>query len=1269
MITLLSNIQQEPFGNILDKIIMLKRTLFLVISLLWAVNAFALTISPDKAVVAIGQQLTLSAANGKGSLIWSAMRGTIVNDNGKESTYIAPQKPGKDIVTVIDDMGTAASTSIIIQPPTNIENITRQLFTYHGSVTSLLLSKDKKFLYVGTLGGLERRESQTGELLRLFTEVDGLPDNRILNLANGYAKNEIWVLTYNGLTLCIDNMGRMLCERKELLKPIYTLLEDDNGGIWLGSTAELIHFIPTNGIAEQWKVFSFNSESWAEFLPSKSIRYLSRDTNGRILIGVYESRTLILFIESGGKGDFYTEILPKSSGTITSFFSDPNGKIWVGTTNGLLCREKRKWTSFHTNNSGLPSNIVKSLLGDEVGGVWVGTTGGLSYLTKDGNWIAFDKYNYMFINEGISSLSSDGQGGIFAGGWSLSGDGGILRYTRDGNFTLVSTDTFPNIFIIGGLAFDETGKIWMKGTGSDPLYYFDNGVWMTFDLKNFNFNSEYTNEVTNIFGDNYSGGIWIGTRSGLLHGVMRGKWEWEIFDETNSNLPNSNLSGISYNIKNIFSDKQGGVWIEALQSERTVLINFSSDRKWSEPIDITESIIGNTYNLSSITADKDGNIWFGTSNHGLICRTKYGNLLRLNETNSSLPSNNISSLYSDDNGLWIGTDTKILYRSIADEWIVLDLNTRVTGIVGDDTGGVWIGTIGGLFYRDKIGNLTKIFSSYSVKNIYYYNGKVWLNLGYPDSPLLSGGVMSLSLSVKVGICDKVDLETCAKIQLSKRATILISGGGSQDSNTIWHVTHAINTHIYKILHSSGFDHNEIYYLSPVEWADFTGEGANDRIVDAPNVEFIDNNNDKINDRVDRPLESDDVRNALNWAKQRGKLDQPLYIFFIDHGGEDKFQLSKDNLLDVEEFGIMLNDYQTETGNEVVLVIDACFSGKLGEKLKADKRAIIASTYNGLAYFNTLSNQGFSRFFIDWLSKGMSFNEAFTYATEEQKKLLGNLDLRAGLTGGTQSTAQEIQQVPQKYDQNQTYSLDKLFLNGGFVTGDATLAVKSLTPSTTLKANTPFQFKAQATVAQGKVQQVWAVVRPPRIDLLLDSYNTPILAYPREILTPTTDNEWQGIWTDTRYNGEYKITFYAKDKEGDVVSSDETVTLTVTDGIDPPKTANTQIQLNQLSYKIGDILKAAVTEELQWGYDLYLAVILPSGDFITVKEKNNFSSPNKAEVWRGKRQQGIANPFLELSLPTLPRGQYCLLSVLSPQDESVMNMTKFWKQSQQCIEIN
>ncbi|KHD05146.1 hypothetical protein PN36_05555 [Candidatus Thiomargarita nelsonii] len=128
------------------------------------------------------------------------------------------------------------------------------------------------------------------------------------------------------------------------------------------------------------------------------------------------------------------------------------------------------------------------------------------------------------------------------------------------------------------------------------------------------------------------------------------------------------------------------------------------------------------------------------------------------------------------------------------------------------------------------------------------------------------------------------------------------------------------------------------------------------------------------------------------------------------------------------------EFQNQTGNQMVLVIDTCYSGTLMQKLIAPNRAIISSTGNGLAYYDRLQKQGFSRFLASGLLKGMNFFEGFQYASQKQKQMLGNLT-----------------QEPQLEDGQNGQWLRQLFLNGSFVTGDLTLAVETMPPS--LRATT------------------------------------------------------------------------------------------------------------------------------------------------------------------------------------------------------------------------
>ncbi|OAD22284.1 two component regulator propeller domain protein, partial [Candidatus Thiomargarita nelsonii] len=332
-------------------------------------------------------------------------------------------------------------------------------------------------------------------------------------------------------------------------------------------------------------------------------------------------------------------------------------------------------------------------------------------------------------------------------------------------------------------------------------------------------------------------------------------------------------------------------------------------------------------------------------------------------------------------GLWIGTyQSGVVYRSGEGEWMVYDtdnsrLPTDYIGVLENDGGGgIWV-------------------------------------VGLYDV-----GLAHLASGQKNTLCADLNDSPCQNLLTNKRAAIIIAGGGHDKTNTLWDTTAAISDYIYKMLNKRGFDNNEIYYLSPQSYADFTGDGLDDCIVDAPatprcRLTTVEN------PIAERALIVDDVRNAFAWAKTGGQLDQPLYVFFINHGSTDRFQLSKYNDLEVSEFKDIVDDYQKETGNQVALVIDTCYSGVLLEKLIAPNRAIISSTGNGLAYFDRTNKQGYSRFLAKGLLKGMNFYEAFEYARDKQEELVKSL-----------SIGQD--QIPQWYDgSNDGQWLRNLFING------------------------------------------------------------------------------------------------------------------------------------------------------------------------------------------------------------------------------------------------
>jgi hypothetical protein len=202
----------------------------------------------------------------------------------------------------------------------------------------------------------------------------------------------------------------------------------------------------------------------------------------------------------------------------------------------------------------------------------------------------------------------------------------------------------------------------------------------------------------------------------------------------------------------------------------------------------------------------------------------------------------------------------------------------------------------------------------------------------------------------------------------KRAAILIHPN-VQDGGIKKHILNkGIVGHVYHALSQRYYTNEEIYFLS-YDVVDINGDSITDKnVVDAP--------------QNDSSMTLDDVKQAFDWAKRQGTLNEPLLVVVItDNLSDDKLLLNPDTgeSLNVTEFKAFLDNYQTDTGNKVVVVLEASHAGKLIPGLKKDaNRIIIASTSADKSTQNNdvLGRRTFSGRYFNELRRGNNFLEAF-----------------------------------------------------------------------------------------------------------------------------------------------------------------------------------------------------------------------------------------------------------------------------------------------------
>jgi len=300
-------------------------------------------------------------------------------------------------------------------------------------------------LLVGTLGVGVYWYGAEGRPTWLST-AQGLSSDAILSLCMD-REGDLWVGTDGGgLNRVKRQVFAVVNEAQGLAADVVqSICADDRGGLWVGS----------NGGGLKPGLTYLQGERVERFGPGEGL------VNSHVW-AVLVDRGQGVWVGTAGGGLFQwgagrfqpapgTEALPRF---VLALHEDREGRLWVGTRNGLARYADSVWRLF-TAADGLTADEVHALAEDPGAGLWVGTVGGGLNLLHDGRFRAFRKADGL-PSEDISALLVDGEGVLWVGtfGSGLArrqGDRWTHYTTREG---LVSNS-------IHYLIEDGQGALWI----------------------------------------------------------------------------------------------------------------------------------------------------------------------------------------------------------------------------------------------------------------------------------------------------------------------------------------------------------------------------------------------------------------------------------------------------------------------------------------------------------------------------------------------------------------------------------------------------------------------------------------------------------------------------------------------------------------------------------------------------------------------------------------------------------------------------------------
>lgn len=641
------------------------------------------------------------------------------------------------------------STEKTANPPQvlSIHDLKWQVWTNRQAVNCFAYSHDKKILWVGTSGGLEKRMAEDGTIKNVYTTASGLPQNNVLSImADG--TGGVWVGTMDGLGhLSSNGVWKTWNSKNSILDVSFAhgvsgISSDGADGVWFG-VGEYIYRLDKNGGLDQienehleqgsqgsvtdieydgkegiwistWGNglihYDLKNEAWVYFNKNHSskvdshISEIASDGNGGVW--VKDSQVSIIHFSSNKK-DYEKFGLPASrfSGVpsdIEALYMDDDGKLWISMPDGSVAYlSKKVWKVFSglreiakNEISKTPVNLraflgfptAKAIISNMRGGVWLGTNEfGLSQMTGDNTVTILSSKARMQKGE-VKSLASDRQHGIWVGT-----NRGFAHQDENSDWE----------------AFDKRGdhasrlvatsldgqRIWVA-TSSEIKTYSQKSGWK--QIEYYKSALKQYGRIEQIATDS-SDGLWIRTQAlkGIVHVSPLG--EYSIVANDSDLVPGR--------IKSIAPDGKGGIWVLSYKEQANFSTHIHSKIEIEGPIRMGS--YSDDYGPWSYVSDGDGGIWLTTNYDQILHMRKkhssgYFSFSEYGPTNSCLPNDRqFLSLAARGKEVWVGTLDGLVYFNVDVGYCsVFELGSGIPDsfikhlLLDDDS--LWIGTESGL---------------------------------------------------------------------------------------------------------------------------------------------------------------------------------------------------------------------------------------------------------------------------------------------------------------------------------------------------------------------------------------------------------------------------------------------------------------------------------------------------------------------------------------------------------------------------------------------
>jgi ligand-binding sensor domain-containing protein len=499
-----------------------------------------------------------------------------------------------------------------------------------------------------------------------WTTREGLPHNAVNSIVqtpDGY----LWLATWEGVARYSGHAFRNFDRNSGTGLPdsgVRALALDPKGNLLAGGLRGGL----TRNVGGQWQA-----------LPNaaRMVTRVLQDGAGDVWVGTETAG--LMRLDGSGQRHYFAVEPDAGGGTVYALLEDSLGRIWVGTSVGLVRIDRARLQHQPGDTEVLRDRRVSALLLDRDGHLLVGSERGvyrsnLPLAAAADPDLEFAPLDPALTGISITQLLRDRAGAL----WIGTASRGLLRLGPLGLERLDTDDGLPNSRVLA-LFEDREGSLWVGTNGG--LMRLGNAPFSTLSRRQ-GLGDDYVRALLEL----PDGELLIGTSQGL----NRSDGRRAVLLSTLDGLARASILSLAKAREGFWA----GTYTEGamrIQQDRVVeRLNRESGLPSNEVRALLESA--------------DGSLWVGTT-HGLVHRR--GQRQRVLRTQDGLPNERVAALHEDPEGvLWVGTSAG-LARVRGERAEAIDL-AGVEGVetvfaIADDRDGeaLWLASDRGLLRLER----------------------------------------------------------------------------------------------------------------------------------------------------------------------------------------------------------------------------------------------------------------------------------------------------------------------------------------------------------------------------------------------------------------------------------------------------------------------------------------------------------------------------------------------------------------------------------------